>query len=296
MNATQYKVEGCGKSVRTTVKLSSTLEAMAEQSPEHAEHLAKVAAELGVGDDAEIKRKPKPSIAESLEDGSRTAIQYFSTLHLDHSRDVVVPEGAMLKEYRRNPVVFLDHDYSKLIGTDEWTTKTERGLLARTRYSTIPRADEVFTLKQEGILKSQSIGFLPVETVRAGEKRFGTLVDRWRGRLADIGDEEHGAEADGIKVFHTKYLVVEHSDVALPDNAHAVSVAVAKALGRHPELTREFFEDDLAWKFLPEEIWKSSGPDQPPTEPQGDEPDPERVFEGLKGYVPPGVVGPVKSP
>ena len=161
-----------------------------------------------------------------LEEGSRTAIQYVSTRSIDRDGDILMPKGAILSEFKKAPQVLWGHDYSiPPIGSDLSIKADGWGLLAKTQYATTPLASEVFTLKQEGHLKTSSVGFIPVERSRRGDDGF----DKTLARLSK-GHPEIYADTSGVNSIINKWLVLEHSDVSVPANPDALSLAVSKGL------------------------------------------------------------------
>lgn len=70
-----------------------------------------VQARLGDEEHPELLRKARASQL-SIEDGERAAIQVISTRDVDRDDDIMDPKGCVLDEYRLNPVVLWNHDYS----------------------------------------------------------------------------------------------------------------------------------------------------------------------------------------
>ena len=165
------------------------------------------------------------------EAGSRIAVQWISTRTLDRDGEILVPSGAILDGFLKAPQVFVNHNYLDLpVGSDERVVKSEWGIMARTRYATTPAAQDVFTLKQEGHLKTQSVGFTPVEWVDADDGKFTKLRDKLIDQWA-----EFKKNADKVRRIYLKWVVFEHSDVGIPSNIDALQVAVAKGLTVNPE-------------------------------------------------------------
>lgn len=128
----------------------------------------------------------------------------------DRSEDIVHPEGVLLENYRRNPVVFYDHGFSGImlpIGKSEdaegnlTLVVTPDGIDATTYFSqSLCEACQVFALIEEGIVKSTSIGFMPLEAF------------------------PRTAKLDGIRpgLEITVWELLEYSWVGIPDNPEAV--------------------------------------------------------------------------
>jgi HK97 family phage prohead protease len=78
----------------------------------------------------------------------------------DRQGEIVRVSGWQLKNFKSNPVMLVSHDYTQLpIGTWEVSRRDGR-LIAKAKFSSIPKAQEVETLVKEGILSAVSVGFI----------------------------------------------------------------------------------------------------------------------------------------
>jgi len=121
---------------------------------------------------------------------------FASTRFEDRSRDIVEPEALKrsMDIYLSNPIVLLNHDMDRPIGTMVDYTVTEDGLFVRDQIgSGFPDADEAWKKIEQGILRALSIGFIPRDT-------------EWQGDNFVIKDLE----------------LVEHSVVAIPANRESL--------------------------------------------------------------------------
>ena len=200
-----------------------------------------IASEVIDSPEAFVLRKSASVNAEELQEGERAAIRYVSTRDKDRDDEIMLPGGAILDQFRLAPQVLWGHNYSEPpIGSDEWIKADDYGLKAKTVYATTPRAEEVWTLVKEGHLKTSSVGFVPLESVKAEDSN-------WKPLVMQLG-EKWGVNArhfSGVKTIHTKWLLLEHSDVSVPSNIHALTQAVAKGLTLSDELKHELGLD--AW-------------------------------------------------
>jgi HK97 family phage prohead protease len=200
-----------------------------------------LAAEIPDNADLQVCRKAASADTEELQEGERAAIRYVSTRDKDRDDEIMLPSGAVLDQFRLAPQVLWGHNYSEPpIGSDEWIRADDYGLKAKTVYATTPRAEEVWTLVKEGHLKTSSVGFVPLESVRAEDSKWKPLVNRL-GQKWGV-DESHFSSVSRI---HTKWLLLEHSDVSVPSNIHALTQAVAKGLVLNDEIQHELGLD--AW-------------------------------------------------
>lgn len=122
----------------------------------------------------------------------------------DRDNDIVEPDGANLKDFKNNPIMFFNHDYYHPIGKWLRTKKVNlekglRGIEGVVKFSEISEeAQLLFGLMKEGILNAFSIGFIPIDF----EKREGFEND-WGG-------------------FHIKkWILLEASLVGVPANPTA---------------------------------------------------------------------------
>jgi uncharacterized protein len=156
-----------------------------------------------------------------LVEGERALIATISTSAVDRDGEVVVAMGCNAKDFERNPVICLSHDYYTLpVGKCVSLKREEDVVTAKIVFADRPAdfpADEewvpstLFSLYQQGVLNAFSIGFMPIES-RAPSKK-------------DI--ERYGEECRRV---HSKWSLLEVSVVPIPANQEAVALAVSKGL------------------------------------------------------------------
>jgi len=161
----------------------------------------------------------------SIEEGERAAIRLVSTPRLDRDDEILLPDGAVLDDFRESPSVLFAHDYSSLpVGKDIWIKTTKKGILAKTVYANHQFAEDVFQCVRGGFLNSSSVGFIPVERVTSGDAtKFKDVCDKL--------EKEYGVSQDESKRarnIYTKWIMLEHSDVPVASNTHALNIAVSK--------------------------------------------------------------------
>ncbi len=150
------------------------------------------------------------SVAPQIDATRMTATAIITTPTPDRSQDVVHPEGIQLDNYRKNPVVFYDHGFSGImlpIGKSEdpegnltLVVKPE-GIEATTYFAqSLCEACQVFALIEEGIVKSTSIGFMPL----------------------DATPRTHSPNGERLGLDITLWELLEYSWVGIPDNPEAV--------------------------------------------------------------------------
>lgn len=154
-------------------------------------------------------------------DKDRSVTAKISTVSVDRDGDVLLPQGANFKEFEKNPVVFLGHDYFTLpIGKCTAIKRDDNAIYAKTVFAERPDdypadkewvPDTLLSLYKQGVMNGFSVGFVPVEQRPASD--------------ADV--KKFGA---GAKRVFSKWKVLEYSAVALPANQDAVATAVSKGL------------------------------------------------------------------
>ena len=151
-----------------------------------------------------------------VEPGERAVVAVISTPAVDRDREVLLPKGADLTAFKKNPVVLWAHDYSAPpIGKAMWIKKTAEDIRAKIQFAKTNFAEEIFQLFQDGILKAFSVGFDPwaSESHKPDEKEL-----------------EANPEWAGVERIYTKWPLLEFSAVPIPANAEALAVAVSKGM------------------------------------------------------------------
>lgn len=211
--------------MKMVMKLSQVLN-MPKFSPEIAESITESLKEAGMdADTAEVLRHHAKEEVHTNE-SERTALAYVSTRNVDREGDIVIPRGVKLADFRKAPQVFWGHDYTAPpIGSDDFIRADEKGLLAKTRYSSTGRASEIWTLKVEGHLKTHSIGFIPSKITRNDDSGFLKTMDKLRKIWPELEKT-----ADRVTAFIDECFLLEHSDVGVACNPNALTLAMAKGL------------------------------------------------------------------
>lgn len=141
-------------------------------------------------------------------DGDRRLRFVISTGDEDREGDTINPEGWVLDNYRRNPVVLWAHDHSALPVAKAHEISAQDGrLIAVAEFATHDFADEVYQLYRERFLRATSVGFRPLEWSRN--------------------------EAGGVDFLEQE--LVEFSCVPVPANPNALIAAAGKPT---PQLRR----------------------------------------------------------
>lgn len=146
--------------------------------------------------------------------GKATKIEgYASTPDPDRYDDIVEPKAFMeaLDLYMKNPVVLLQHNMDKPIGTVEKASIDEKGL----RVTALIEDEETCEKIEAGILRTFSIGFMPLEVAfRHKETGMEISLDSYNSLYWE----------DMKKYFRVikKVDLAEISVVSVPANGHAL--------------------------------------------------------------------------
>jgi len=169
-------------------------------------------------------QKIKFFISEKAEinETDRTIIHYASTNEVDRDSEIVLPEGIVLENFKKNPVVLWNHmSWSHIppIAKSLWQKVDSKGLLVSTQFAKTEFGDEVFGLYKDGFLTSWSIGFMPID---------------WKDK-------------NNIRTI-SKCEMFEYSAVSVPANAGAVCLSFVKGL-KSAQIKEAFINDYLLDSF-----------------------------------------------
>ncbi len=132
---------------------------------------------------------------------------------MDRQNEVVLPTG-MLRKNHAGMTVFYNHDTTRPIGVTQWIKPHNGRILAKFRCTDkTPFARDIFALAQDGVLRTYSIGFRPLESSppTAAELR------------------EHPDWAEALRV-HRSWELLEFSLVGVPANPEALMLAISKGI------------------------------------------------------------------
>lgn len=173
---------------------------------------------------AELTKVYKTALIASRAEESQTGgfSGYGSTFHtLDYHNDIIA-KGA----YKDDLARFLekgfvggpDHNHAKPIGRFKSAFEDVRGLWVDAVYSSTPFAQETRTLIQEEVIKSLSVGILPLQAKRLKTK--AEVLKYWSENDYDPSEEELMRAEGGARLIK-RARILEISPVALPANEHA---------------------------------------------------------------------------
>lgn len=166
--------------------------------------------------DAEMKHVSYTAKLVSIDREARTIVARISTDIVDRDKEVLLPKGAILDFYRKNPVVLWAHEYnSKPIGRALWVKIEGPALLAKVEFAPSEEAMKVFELYADKYLNAWSVGFLPVDG---------------KGHAPTEQDIRQHPDWAGARWIHEEWDLLEFSAVSVPSNPNALALAVSKGL------------------------------------------------------------------
>ncbi len=176
---------------------------------------------------SEIEFVRKGFIAESkgTDEEERSSTELINTADIDRDNEILMPKGADLSHFKKNPQVLWAHDYHQPpIGRAAWVKRdtASKGLLAKTIYATTDFAEDIWKLVSGKFLPARSVGFIPMEWHEPDEKEIARHPER-----------------AGARRVYDKWELLEYSVVPVPSNRQALQVAIGKGLGLNPGLQKQ---------------------------------------------------------
>ena len=92
------------------------------------------------------------------DDDARTITAVINTSAVDRAGEVVLPKGAQLKNYMKNPVVLYAHDYSsKPWAKALYLDKKSKEIVAKVKVADTAEANDIYELYKGGFLNAFSV-------------------------------------------------------------------------------------------------------------------------------------------
>lgn len=96
-----------------------------------------------------------------LHKSERAITHFITTPDVDWGGDIVKPKGMDATMFEKHRTVFYNHNYDQPIGSNMWLKSKEEGVLAKTRFGKTLFADDIYSLHEDGIINTWSIGWQP---------------------------------------------------------------------------------------------------------------------------------------
>lgn len=139
---------------------------------------------------------------------------YASTPTVDRYKDVVEPEAfreTILKAYKKNPMILFQHDPMQPIGKATVLSIDSSGLYIEAEIHNDPVEEKI----AQGILRTMSIGYIPLETEYRDKNGYVLNIQ-------DPNDMSRIWNEDGVKRIIKRLDLVEVSIVTVPANPDAL--------------------------------------------------------------------------
>ena len=167
-------------------------------------------------------------------DEENTATAAISTDTVDRDREILLPKGAELGNFYKNPVVLWAHDYSGTpVGKAKWIKSGRKYIKAMWTWAKTVKAQEIKQLWEGGFLNAISVGFIPKEGHEPTPK--------------DIDKVPEWAEARRIV---DKWELLEFSIVPVPANPDALASIKALNLSKETQEELGIGEDEETTVFM----------------------------------------------
>ncbi len=149
-------------------------------------------------------------VKAEVDSDERTVTAVITTAAVDRDNEVLLPKGADIDSYLKNPVVLWAHNYGEPpIARTLWM-KTGRGkITAKAKFADTEKAEEVYQLYKGGFLSAFSIGFIPLDSHPPTPDEI----------------KKHPEWAAARRIYN-KWELLEFSAVPVPANPEALATAV----------------------------------------------------------------------
>lgn len=160
-----------------------------------------------------IEMLKKQFVSEiKVNEKDRTLVAIISTISIDRDNEIILPQGADLKAYKKNPVVLWAHEYHGTpIGRALWIKRSADSITAKMQFAETEKAEEIYQLFKGGFLKAFSIGFLPAD-------------GGWHSPTAE--ELKNNPKWASVRRVYDKWELLEFSAVPVPANPEALVAAV----------------------------------------------------------------------
>lgn len=179
-----------------------------------------------------------------------------TTGNLDRHGDTVNPDGWILENFLKNPVIFVNHNSWNLpIGKAINVEKVENGLIFDIQFSkTLPKATEVWGLVEEGIMKAWSVGFIVLDWGRPGDEY--TIMKQELLELSIVGlpANPDAMSPEKSKSFKALQEFIESHGEKRENHLEAEDVELPEDVEEETEEEKKKNEDDNLYNKLLERI------------------------------------------
>jgi len=154
----------------------------------------------------------------------RAIVAKINTDSIDRYKTVIMPRGALLDAYRRNPVVLWEHGEdpargSMPIGRNDWITSNDREIKARTIFRDDAYSRELFDCYKEGWLSAWS--------VRMVNPEYSAPTPAEIGKRPELKD---------CRLIFRKWELGEYSGTTVPGNSETLTILEKRGIFISPRV------------------------------------------------------------
>lgn len=160
-------------------------------------------------------------------DDNRTFTALITNEAKDRDSEILLASGMSKKDFLTNGIILFNHDADQPIGTTTALRRSGNGWIAKGRIAeNVQKAEEVWQLLKQGILKAVSVGFQVLEERSPTKKdieEFGkgvrNIISKWN--LLEFSIVSVGANQEAL-VLGTKDMSITAKDILGDDYVEEV--------------------------------------------------------------------------
>ena len=161
---------------------------------------------------------------EIAEGDEMMSIAHMSTRAMDSDMEIIMPYALDISRYSSNPVVLVNHCWSEVpIGSATDIHLHDNGIDGKIKYANTERGNEIWSLVRDGHMRANSIGFIILDYVSRAHVDFTKMVNKALREWPEFTR----AQADKLKGFIRRGILLENSIVTIPANPDALMEAVS---------------------------------------------------------------------
>ena len=158
-----------------------------------------------------------------IDSEERTVTAVISSDAIDRDDEVLLPKGADIEQFQKNPVVLWSHNsHLPPIGKALWIERKGKKIIAKVKFAETELAEEVWQLFKGGFLKAFSVGFQPKSP----------------GRVPTPAEIKKRPELASVRRIFDDWEMLEFSAVAVPANPEALATAIKS--GQFTDIAKDF--------------------------------------------------------
>lgn len=143
----------------------------------------------------------------------------INTNNMDRDSEILYSLGADLKNYigtpgHENPMVLWNHNQDLPIARTVKLTRSRHGLKAKIQFGNTAKAQEIFQLITDGILRTASVGYITKKVIEKGATGWKQMIDK-------LASEGYPVDRAAKRIL-SAWELLEFSVVSVPSNPNAL--------------------------------------------------------------------------